>query len=128
MKLDDFKTAVAEVLKKEEVLRGSVRSQKREELKPDRKFVDRAWMAFEDACFSGRGGIRLDDVPFPTKDMLSKQCKEMDSKEVIKIMILRWHPDKFGPKYGSCICIEHRETVMQRVKEAFQMISTFKKT
>jgi len=87
----DFQQEIDQVMKERKSRSRIAAEQKSEKtMKREWKYAvdESTWMAFENAC-SGRGGIRLKDVPFPTKEALRKQCKEMDSKEVIKAMMLR---------------------------------------
>jgi len=36
------------------------------------------------------------------------------------------HPDKFWQRFGSKLCVEERELIMDKVKECFQRVNALK--
>lgn len=81
---------------------------------------DQKWLAFE-----GVEVVRLKDIPFPNlaywKQTLGNvNCDE--SKKCWQKLALRWHPDKFLPKFGAKLAADERNAIETAVKETFQKI------
>ena len=59
--------------------------------------------------------IKLSDVPFP------KENEVGDARW--KVLARRWHPDKFGQRFGHQLYKSDAEKIMERVKQVFQRLS-----
>lgn len=83
-----------------------------------------AWAAFVDRA-DKRQELRLEHIPFPTTLELKSVVGGLsgaDNRDSIKLMLLRWHPDKFGQKFGTLLRADERLSILERVKQTFQQI------
>jgi len=86
------------------------------------------WGDFEKkvATLSADVSLCAADIPFPTaRDANDAFAEGIDTK-ALKLLIVRWHPDKFNQKFGSKLSSSDREEVQEKINEVFQMVQTAK--
>ena len=64
--------------------------------------------------------IRLADIPFPEDLTFTAHITMRDTKErrdAFKMLVRRWHPDKFSQRYGAKLCPVEKDEIIARVTE-----------
>ena len=75
------------------------------------------------------GGIRLEDIPFPSQEQLqARLARTQDHKHLIKELLRRWHPDKFSARFGGDLEALERDAILEKVNEVFLAISHIRET
>lgn len=87
------------------------------------QFLESKWTQLEETAKSQRK-IGLRDVSFPLLSMLRQQVYD---KKVYQTQVLRWHPDKFLQRFGTCLQESERDEVVKRVTEVFQILQKLRK-
>ena len=82
---------------------------------------DERWARFETL-----ETIRLRDVPFPDLGLWRRTISKThgaDGKKAWQKLALRWHPDKFAPRFGAKLEPKDKDAILEKVKEVFQVIN-----
>jgi len=74
--------------------------------------------------------IRKQDVPFPTDNTIRQMAKmaflgvkeEGSPVKDFKTLVKRWHPDKFLQKFGKKLEEQEKDSILDKVKEIFQLV------
>jgi len=74
----------------------------------------------------GRHLLGFADVPWPAREgagleafreALERDVPRGDARKALRAEMLRWHPDKFGGRFGKALRAEDRERIARRVAE-----------
>ena len=90
-----------------------------------------SWRAFETFVGGFKPGdkISLPDVPFPrgrdARKMPTEDALKVNSK-ALKLLMMRWHPDKFNQKYGGILDEGDAPAIKEQVKDVFQLVTAAK--
>jgi hypothetical protein len=97
-----------------------------------------AWERFITKYAGGSGGeevIRFNDVPWPAPAaggdlaedaMMLPAALRTDAdarRRAVREALRRWHPDKFGQRFGGRLAAEDREKILERVKVVSQALT-----
>jgi hypothetical protein len=80
-------------------------------------------LAMEEAAWArldGLAAIRVTDLPGLSAAAMRARLSKDESKKVFKELNLRWHPDKFLPKFSKCITPEDLEAVKEAVNKTWR--------
>jgi len=112
-------------------LHGSARDKFKEAICVPNEEDDMTWRAFETFIGGFKEGdkILLEDVPFPmgqdARKMRAEEVSLVNSKS-LKLLMMRWHPDKFNQKYGGLLDEVDAPMIQERVKDVFQLVTAAK--
>ena len=82
-----------------------------------------------------QASISFDDVPFPrppTGSDLAKECLMLPPGEIadaaargkaVREGLRRWHPDKFGQRFGALLLERDRQRILEKVREVSQALT-----
>jgi hypothetical protein len=95
-----------------------------------------AWERFLAAASEGGGEtIRFSDVPWPTvpaggdlatEAMMLPEALRGDAearRRAVREALRRWHPDKFGQRFGGRLAAADRDRILERVKTVSQALT-----
>lgn len=87
-----------------------------------------AWAALE----GGASLLGEDDLPWPTQaghepeagPLLLAGVAPPKQRKALREELMRWHPDKFGARFGARLLPEQRDRVQARVNAMSQAVAT----
>jgi len=76
------------------------------------------WIKLDEIAKYRKIGLR--DIPFPRESSLRTQVQD---KKAFQKIALRWHPDRFAPRFGAKLEPKEKDAILEKVKEVFQVIN-----
>jgi hypothetical protein len=71
--------------------------------------------------------LGLADVPFPEgRDASLVRTEEIGESKALKLLMMRWHPDKFNQRFLSLLAEDEAGAIQERVTEVFQRVQAAK--
>jgi len=82
------------------------------------KHLEMKWIKLDEIAKYRKIGLR--DIPFPRESSLRTQVQD---KKAFQKIALRWHPDRFAPRFGAKLEPKEKDAILEKVKEVFQVIN-----
>ena len=95
-----------------------VQQEKRKHDTRELETEEAAWARLEGQL--ARGQVGLGDLPGLSAAAMRARLDKGEAKKVFKELNLRWHPDKFMPKYGAVVPAAQVDAVREAVTKTWR--------